>query len=45
MDFTDRRESNQAYGKRPLAGRRVAESDTFSPNATPFPFANLGVIA
>jgi len=33
------------YDSRPLAGRRVAESDTFSPKAAPFAFANLGFIA
>ncbi|MHB8487495.1 MAG: hypothetical protein ACYDCM_17420 [Candidatus Acidiferrales bacterium] len=33
------------YDGRPLAGRGVAESNTFSPNAAPFTFAKLGVIA
>jgi len=33
------------YNSRPFAGRSVAESDTFPPNAAPFGFANLRVIA
>lgn len=45
MDFTYRSKSDQAFGERPFAGRGVAKSDTFPPNAVPFAFANLGVIA
>ena len=42
MDFTDERGVESGCDGRPLAGRRVSESDTF-PRA--FGFANLGFIA